>query len=80
MAWHCSSSSNSKKSPSLLSVESADKVLAKALGVLESHAAPKRTVRGIYNCYTPEQRAEIGNYAGKLSYQCSKLRYTAAEG
>ena len=46
MAWHRSSSPNSKKSPSLLSVESADKVLAKALGVLESCAASKRTVRG----------------------------------
>jgi len=49
-----------RKKESLLTskVESADRAVAKVLGV-----ASKEQPRGKYNSYTDEQRAEIGKYA-----------------
>ena len=82
MAWHCSSSSYWQEKPvkrnSLLSrteVESADNALAKAL-----EPASKQTVRGKYNCYTPEQRTQIGKYATENGATNAAKHYTAAWG
>ena len=68
----------SSKENSLLArkeVESADKPVAKAL-----ESASKRTVRGKYNSYTPEQRAEIGKCAAENGATNAAKRYTAAWG
>ena len=54
-------------------VESADNAVAKAL-----ESASKRIVRGKYNCYTPEQRAQIGKYATENGATNAAKRYTAA--
>lgn len=56
-------------------VESADNAVAKAL-----ESASKRTIRGKYNCYTPEQRAQIGKYAAENGATNAAKRYTAAWG
>ena len=53
--------------------ENADKAVAKAL---ESRATSKQTVRGKYNSYTPEQRAEIGKYAVENGATNAAKRYT----
>ena len=68
----------SKAGDSLLTrkeVESADKAVAKALG-----SASKQTIRGKYNSYTAEQRAEIGKYAAENGATNAAKRYTAAWG
>ena len=68
----------SSKENSLLArkeVESADKAVAKAL-----ESASKRTVRGKYNSYTPEQRVEIGKYAAENGATNAAKRYTAVWG
>lgn len=56
-------------------VESADKFVAKSL-----ESASKRTVRGKYNCYTPEQRAQIGKYAAENGATNAAKRYSASWG
>ena len=53
-------------------VESADKSVVKAL-----ESAAERTVRGKYNCYTSEQRAQIGKYAAENGPTNAAKRYTA---
>ena len=51
-------------------VKSADKSVAKAL-----ESVVERTVRK-YNCYTPEQRAQIGKYAAENGATNAAKRYT----
>ena len=58
-------------------VESADKAVAKAL---ESASKCETVRRGKYNCYTPEQRAEIGKYATENGATKAVKRYTSAWG
>ena len=56
-------------------VKSADKAVAKALG-----SASKQMVRGKYNGYTVEQRAEISKYAAENGATNAAKQYTAAWG
>ena len=48
--------------------------------MLESCAASKRIVRGKYNGYTPEQRAEIGKYTKENGATNVAKCYTTAWG
>ena len=56
-------------------VESADKAVVSAL-----ESASKQTVRGKYNSYTEEQKAEIGKYAAENGATNAAKRYTASWG